>query len=104
VIQEVQNPNMNLRMYAIRFLANEKNPHALPALRNILKDNLQADYSRSEALLSICNIDYTEGMAYAGQYANDNGILGETACSLLKYGDRRLYRRTSWEAQIRDHE
>ena len=44
VIQDIGNPKMDKRRYAIAFLGNERIPEAIPALQSILNTGSEKDY------------------------------------------------------------
>lgn len=88
VIEDIKDPAMDKRRYAIGFLGNVGAREALPALRNILEDETEKDYFRADALESIFHIDGGEGQALAPRYSQVDNLLGWVAREILDGGTR----------------
>jgi hypothetical protein len=99
VIQEIKNPQMDKRRYAILFLGHDRIKEALPVLRAILADETERVYFRADALESIFQIDNKEGLDLAHKFLGADAYLGRTARRLLD-GSYRPFRRTYWQAFI----
>ena len=83
VIEEIKNPKMKKRRYAISFLGIAGFKEALPTLRAILRDEKEKEYFRADALESIYLIAREEGRSLAHQYNSQDGFLGYIAKGLL---------------------
>lgn len=104
VIEDIKNPEMDKRRYAIGFLGNERIVEALPVLREILSNEKEIDYMRSDALESICLIDKKEGISSCEKYKFRKDNLGLTARDIIVDKDTDYRVRTKWEALIGCHE
>jgi hypothetical protein len=102
VIQDIKDPKMVKRRYAIGFLGNERIAKAIPALLQILSDESEKDYFRGDSLESIFQIDETQGRQLAEKYSSREDYLGMIAKGLLD-GSHRPYERTKADAQIGRH-
>ena len=103
VIEEVRNPKMDKRRYAIGFLGNERIAEAMPVLLQILHDKSEKEYFRGDALESIFRIDKSEGRRLAAHYSAEGGYLGELAREILD-GSYMPFQRTHEEARVGHHE
>ena len=83
VIQEIQDPTMDKRRYAILFLGNERIKEALPVLRKILNNQEEKDYFRGDALESIYRIDSAEGIQRAKEFINQKDYLGNLSREIV---------------------
>ena len=97
VIQDVQNPAMDKRRYAIGFLGVAKIHEALPALEQILQNEQELDCFRADALVSVFQIHDEKGKALSRTYFQRNGYLGWIAAGLLD-GSHIPFTRTKFEA------
>lgn len=104
VIEDIKNPAMDKRRYAIGFLGNERIVEALPVLREILSNEKEKDYMRSDALESIYLINKKEGILLCEKYKDRKDNLGLTARDIVVYKDTDYRVRTKWEALIGSHE
>lgn len=103
VLEEIQDPAMEKRRYAIRFLGIIRFSDALPALREILADDGELEYFRGDALESIYRISIEEGRGLAAQYEFREDFLGYVAKGLLD-GSHVLFERTYFQALRGHHE
>ena len=103
VIQDIGNPKMDKRRYAIAFLGNERIPEAIPALQSILNTGSEKDYFRGDALESIFRIDETRGKQLASEHSERQDYLGRIARGLLD-GSHKPYVRTKADARIGRHD
>ena len=103
VIQDIKNPEMDKRRYAIGFLGNERIAKAIPVLLQILSGESEKDYFRGDALESIFQIDETQGRQLAEKYSSRADNLGMIAKGLLD-GSHRPYERTKADALIGRHD
>ena len=103
VIQDILNPKMDKRRYAIGFLGNERIAKAIPVLFQILSDESEKDYFRGDALESIWQIDQTQGRQLAEEYSSREDYLGMIAKGLLD-GSHKPYERTKADARIGRHD
>ena len=103
VIQDIRNPKMDKRRYAIGFLGNERIAEAIPTLLQILSDESEIDYFRGDALESIFQIDQTRGGQLAVKYSSREDYLGLIAKGLLD-GSHKPYERTKADARIGRHD
>jgi hypothetical protein len=103
VIQDVQNPEMDKRRYAIAFLGNERIPEAIPVLQRILSTDTEKDYFRGDALESIYRIDQTRGKQLAKEYRDKQDYLGRIATGLLD-GSHKPFVRSKADARIGRHD
>ena len=102
VIEDIKNPQMDKRRYAIGFLGNVRAQEALPTLRAILADEAEIYYFRADALQSIFQIDEAEGRELAANYADTEGFLGMIARDVLAGGEA-FYRRSWLDAFLGRH-
>ncbi len=79
VIEDIKNPAMDKRRYAIAFLGNERIHEALPVLETIVNDESEQDYVRGDALESIVMIDEARGKTLARSYSTRQDYLGRVA-------------------------
>ena len=103
VIQDIMNPEMDKRIYAISFLGNEGIGEAMPVLLHILNDESEEDPFRNGALESIFLIDKRRGKRLAGKYSSRQDSLGQIARELLD-GSYKPYVRTRFDAWIGRHD
>jgi hypothetical protein len=102
VINDIKNPEMDKRRYAIAFLGNEKILKAIPVLETILNTESEKDYFRGDALESIFRIDETKGKQLAGNHSAQQDYLGRIARGLLD-GSYKPHMRTKADALIGRH-
>jgi len=98
IIQETQNPKMELRRYAIHFLGNGKFVEAIPVLESILINENELDYFRGDALASIFNIDPDLGLSLAKEYSFREDYLGNKAQEITTGENYYWVQRSFWEA------
>ncbi len=79
VIEDIKNPQMDKRRYAIAFLGNERIREALPVLEAIVNSESEQDYIRGDALESLVMIDEARGRALARSYSTRQDYLGRVA-------------------------
>ena len=103
VIEEIRNPNMEKRRYAIGFLGIVRATEALPVLRQILNSETEIDYFRADALESIYRISSMEGLRLAEQYRDRDDHLGYIATGLIS-GSHTPFERTYAQALVGHHE
>ena len=103
VIEEIKNPRMEKRRYAIGFLGIAGFNEALPALREILADDNEEDYFRADALESIFLISKEEGRSLADDHDSREDFLGYVAKGLLD-GSHEPFKRTYAQALTGHHE
>ena len=102
VIQDVKNPEMDKRRYAIAFLGNEKITEAIPVLEKILYSESEIDYFRSDALESIYQIDEPKGKKLAKKYSERDDHLGYISRGLID-GTHKPFVRSRDDARIGRH-
>ncbi len=102
VINDIKNPEMDKRRYAITFLGNEKFFEALSVLESILNTESEKDFFRGDALESIFRIDETKGKQLASIHSASQDYLGRIARGLLD-GSHKPYMRTKTDALIGRH-
>ena len=102
VINDIKNPEMDKRRYAIAFLGNENILEAIPVLETILNTESEKDYFRGDALESIFRIDETKGHQLASKHSARQDYLGRIARGLLD-GSHKPYMRTKTDALIGRH-
>ncbi len=83
VIEEIRNPRMDKRRFAIAFLGNEKVREAIPVLETIVNSESEHEYIRGDALESILMIDEARGKELAKTYLNRQDYLGFIARTSL---------------------
>jgi HEAT repeat protein len=103
VVQEVADPKMPKRRYAIGFLGIDGRPEALPALCRILESADEIDYFRADALSAIWQIKKKEAVQRASAYASRDDLLGRFAKEITA-GVHQPYIRSYWQAMIGAHE
>jgi len=103
IIEEIKNPDMDKRRYAIGFLGMANIRDALPVLRTIAADATEKDYMRGDALESIYRMEPEEGLTLARKYADQNGYLRYVARGLTD-GSLKPYHRTYLQALTGYHE
>lgn len=103
VIQDIKNPEMDKRRYAIGCLGNERIVEAIPVLLNILNDESEKDYFRGDALESIFQIGEAHARQLAEKHSSREDYLGMIAKGLLG-GSYKPYKRTKVEALIGRHD
>ena len=103
VVQEVADPKMPKRRYAIGFLGIDGRPEALPALCRILESAEEIDYFRADALSAIWQIKKEEAVQRASAYVSRDDLLGRFAKEITA-GVHQPYIRSYWQALIGAHE
>ena len=104
ICEKIKDKNMSRRRYAIYFLGNEKYPKAKEALLQILSDETEKDYFRSDALEALYMIDKTEGKKCAEKYRGQTGYLEHLSESILKNEPISAPNRTFFDALFSVHE
>lgn len=89
ILEEVKNPEMRLRRYAIFFLGNGRFRDALSVLETIVINDFESDIARGEALGSIYQIDPQLAERYAHQYVSRSDYLGKMAKAVM--GERAYF-------------
>ena len=102
VIEEVKNPKMPKRRYAISFLGVARLTNALPVLKIILSDTSEVDYFRADALESIYQISPEEGRQLAKRSRGETNSLGSIARRLLD-GSHHPFERSLDDAKTGRH-
>lgn len=100
VIQEARKKDMSKRGYAIDFLKNGGYKEALPFFKQILEDDYENVFSRSDALKAIYLIDKKVAEVYIFKYQNRDDQIGKMARG-LKDGNTKFTSndsRSFWEA------
>jgi hypothetical protein len=103
VVQEVADPKMQMRRYAIGFLGIDGRSEALPALRRIIESSEEIDYFRADALSAIWQIKKEEAVQRASAYVSRDDLLGRFAKEITS-GVHQPYIRSYWQALIGAHE
>jgi hypothetical protein len=75
ILDAVAHKDMRLRRYAIGALGQIKDKRALPELERILRDRLEFEYFRGDALHAIYRIDHPKGSALALEFESENDYL-----------------------------
>ena len=104
VIEQVSNPELPGRRYAITFLGHQSCQQAVPTLERILMSDAEADIFRGDCLQSLAMIDPDLGNRYAQRFAEQDGYLGQRARELLADSDTLPPRRTYWDALFGRHD
>jgi hypothetical protein len=86
VLEQLPNPHMRRRRYAIGFLGNGSYAEALPVLRMILANEGEGDLFRGDALRAICRIDAAESARRAPAFTARGDYLGTSARAILQEG------------------
>jgi len=79
VIEEIRDPGMDKRRYAIAFLGNDRIHEAIPVLETIVNSESEPEYMRGDALESIVMIDEARGRELAKSYSTRQDYLGSIA-------------------------
>lgn len=103
VIEEIKDPDMVKRRYAIGFLGIVQATNALPVLGEIVNSDREIDYFRADALESIYRISSIEGLSLAEQYRDRDDYLGHIAMGLIN-GGHTPFEHTYSQAQVGHHE
>ena len=98
VIEEIKDPGMDKRRYAIAFLGNDRIREAIPALETIVNSESEQEYFRGDALESIVMIDEARGRALAKSYSTRQDYLGHVARRSLddSYKNPRRTKMDAW--------
>ena len=98
VCKKIKDKNMPHRRYAILFLGHERYLPAKAVLLEILSDETESELYRADALISLYQLDQSEGKKYAAKYQARSDHLGDTAKSVLKGESCFPSRRSFWNA------
>jgi len=86
LLEEIKDPDMPKRGYAILALGKIGDVRALGTLEQILDDKSETDYIRGDSLTSIWHIDRKVGEKLSIKYHGENRYIDRTI-ELLKKGD-----------------
>jgi HEAT repeat protein len=103
VVEAVADPNMPLRRYAIGFLGIAGRTEAVPALAQILGDESEIYYFRSDALEALHRIQPSLAESNAPRYAERDDLLGRVAVAIASGSYSPGYDRSWWEAFLSVH-
>ncbi len=103
VLQDLPDKDMRLRRYAISFLGIGKYKEALPILEQILADNSEKYYFRSDALEAIFSISPDRARELAPGHKNGENLLGESASIILNGENPIRWTRSYWDAFRKKH-
>jgi hypothetical protein len=98
VIEAVAWRDMPLRRYAISYLGIARQPEAASVLTEILRDEAEIDYFRSDALQALYRIDRSLAASLAVRYGNREDLLGPIASRIASGTYSPGHDRTWWEA------
>jgi hypothetical protein len=98
VIEAVANREMKLRRYAIGFLGITRRREAIPVLTQILRDDSEIYYFRSDALEALHRIDQSLAISAAPAYSERDDLLGKVASAIESRSYAPGYDRSWWEA------
>ena len=103
VIEAVYDPEMRLRRYAIGYLGIASDAEAVPVLTQILSDESEVYYFRSDALEALQRIDPSVAASFAPRYAHRDDLLGKVAGAIASGSYTPPPERTWWEAFFSVH-
>jgi hypothetical protein len=98
VVEAVANREMQRRRYAIAFLGIARRAEAVPVLTQILRDESETYYFRSDALEALHRIDPSLAATIAPPYSEREDLLGQVASAIVSGSYTPGYDRSWWEA------
>lgn len=98
VCKKIKDKNMPHRRYAILFLGHERYLPAKAVLLEIISDETEAELYRADALISLYQLDPSEGKKHAAKYQERSDHLRDTAKAVLKGESCFPPRRSFWNA------
>ena len=104
IIQEIRNKDMKLRRYAIGFLGNGRYIEAIPVLEQILADESEIWYFRSDALESIYQIAPIRARELAAKHIDGPELLGRVSREITSGQHPVYWSRTYLQAFLHVHE
>jgi HEAT repeat protein len=108
LIEEIKNPEMYKRRYAIGALGLIGDTKVIPFLEKLLDDESEICYFRYDALVSIATIDFEYAKKLANKYVDKKiEMVSELSKELLTDAQRvkkRFYKPTLWDAIFDRHD